>query len=100
MPLSQQIPDTTQVQQTADSVTPWNTAPSSTGSDSVSPTTFPDRQNRYLASGASSPNIGLILVIVLFIVLIALVIILVVLLIQHAHQAMMPLQMQLALMSR
>lgn len=101
MPHNQKTPDMTQVQPTAaDNVTPWNTASPSSGVDSTSRINQPTRQNRQPTSRASSPHIGLILVIVLLLVLIVLIIILVVLLIQHAHQAVIPLQFQLSLISR
>lgn len=79
----------------ADSVPPWNTgsASSPTSTDSTPET----RSNQPVSSVSSSPNIGLMLVILLVVILLILIIILVVLLIQHAHQAIMPLQLQLSL---
>ncbi len=99
-PSPQHQPITIQQDESLDSVTPWNTASSSPRTNATSRTSSPSQQTIPPATGSSSLNIGLILVVILLVILIALVIILVVLLVQHAHQDVMPLHYQLALISR
>lgn len=93
------VPSLMAQQADTDIVSPWNTAP-------ITPPTSSGTASSQSQMGQPAPdddaarlNIGLILVVVLVIVLIILMVILVILLMQRMHQAMLPLQFQLALLN-